>query len=164
MVSPAPARAEPIAGHLHASSDLALPVRGQIAWLRAHLNAQRGERSRRVGADRPRLTAEQFGDLGVAAVLVIAEHEYRSLAPRQLADLGEQSTALGVLVRVIGGAFPGRGRVARWDQPPGPPAPGQELVQHHLPHVELGPVQAADRVPPGVGPDQYLLGYVLRGG
>src|SRR5215469_1887837 len=148
------------------SSRIGWPSRlsGMSPRRRAHLDAQRRERPGRVTADRARAAAEQFRDLGVTAVLVVAQDEHRALPPGQLAELGEQGLALGVLLRVIRyGTRRLKGRTAGRYLARRPAAPAQELVEHHLADVEFRPVKAADPVPPGVRANQHLLGQVLRG-
>src|ERR1039458_2046747 len=80
-----------------------------------------------------------------------------ALATGQLAKFGEQCITLGIRDGVIWcGASALGGCTADRDLARGPAAPGQELIEDHLPDVEFRMVQVADLVPSGVRADQSL--------
>src|SRR5579862_7172731 len=65
---------------------------------------------------------------------------------------------------VLGNAVADIRALTHGHQPPGPTAPGQELVDDHLVHIRLRPAHLTYPAPARMRPDQHLLHHVLGEG
>ena len=130
--------------------------------LTSGLDAEGGQRPRRVTANSSRRQLEQFRDISVREPFVVPQNNNGALLSGQPRYLGEQVSPVCVADGMIRhnpvvhlGCASSRNKAPR-------AAPcGPELVQNHLADVELRSIQHADSVPPGMSADQDFLDNVL---
>jgi hypothetical protein len=126
------------------------------------LDAQGGQRPRRVTANSSRCQVEQVRDLSVREPFVVPQNNNGALLSGQLRYVGEQDSP----VRVADGMIRHNpvvhvDRASSRNKAPRAAPCGPELVQNHLADVELRSIQHADSASPGMGADQDFLDNVL---